>query len=276
MIEISNVELSKVLNLWTGTEDWHINKTLSGSLDCGPSIVRSGIDGEIYLPRHSKVGQKDYDLVNFMLKERKYPDDVADIFYPTGYINNHEVYVEWVKKWENVYGDKPQDDQLKTIDHSVPVRYDHLLSTEELVKRAQERWPDDRWSLNKGDLRGDGWWFGSEGEVIANANYGPRFDKYRTKLLTLISEAEETIERPVCQDIPEATETKAERFYAFLATPQPDISLGLWGIVRETKAPVRGGDEGWARENIGALTDCPIAQSEYMTVMDIPQDTVGV
>ena len=211
MIEISNEELAKVLNLWTGTDE----------------------------------------------------------------------YVKWVKKWEKRFGDKPQDDQPKDVDHceaseqpvvdhcegteqivdhSIPVRYDHLISTEELVKRARERWPEDGWEMRNSAIRVDGWTFGGDGEVLEDRDYSADFVDFRTKLLILIDEIES---KAVPMEIPESLivgppPTKAERFYTFLATPQPDISPGLWGIAAMVETPVRGGDGGWAREDVGGLTysDC--------------------
>lgn len=242
MIEISNEELAKVLNLWTGTEDWRV---CYGTLECSEWIQRKS-DGTICSPIENSEDKEAHALVNFMLKERKYPNDI-EVFYPYTYTNNPEVYIEWVKNWEKQFGDIPQEELCippseQIVDHSIPVRYDHLISTEELVKRAQERWPEDGWDNPKVGV------IDSEHRQFAcpTCTIGTLFNSdsicmleewcvLRAKLLTIISEAEQTIEKPVCQDIPTDSRTKAERFYSFLATPQPDISPGLWGIEREAE-----------------------------------------
>lgn len=255
MIEISNEELAKVLNLWTETEDWIIQRGKLFWVDW----VQRDVDGKVYDPEDYVLDKAAHDLVNFMLKERKYPGDkIQDVFYPSYGDSSHETYIAWVKKWEEIFGDKPQDDQPKDIDHSIPVRYDHLISTEELVKRAQKRWPDDGWSIEEGEICSKRYSFSEPGCGIILHSVHKGRDSYsglRSKLLTLISEADETVERPVCQDIPTDPQSKAERFYAFLATPQLDISPGLWGIATMVGAPVRGGDNlGWARKNVCSMT----------------------
>ena len=50
------------------------------------------------------------------------------------------------------------------------------------------------------------------------------------------------------------SETKGERFYAFLSAQHEDISAELWGLERGPQAPVRGGLNGWVREDVGCLT----------------------
>lgn len=259
MIEISNEELMKALNLWTETEDWALDT--SGKLCCGCWAQRMK-EGRIILPTDSEVDKAAHALVNFMLKERIWEDGKVLKYNPEE-INPVGTYTAKVEIWEKRFGDKPQDDQPKVVDHSIPVRYDHLISTEELVKRAQERWPDDGWQPYEGgggvpadnvcdNRKGKARYWYLEGGYVASIKLQP--PEQRAKLLALISEAQETVERPVCQDIPTDPRTKAERFYAFLATPRPDISPGLWGLEREPQAPVRGGDEGWARKDVGCLT----------------------
>ncbi len=250
MIEINNEELAKVLNLWTGTEDWTLD-TL-GKLCCGCWAQRMK-EGRVILPTDSKVDKEAHALVNFMLKERKYPNDVADVFYPVRKDAPNR-YVEWVRDWEKRFGDKPKDDQPKLIDHceaseqpvvdhSIPVRYDHIISTEELVKRAQERWPDDGWMIGQDNrIVSDGWFLTYDYKIQSDCTRGNgKFIKLRNKLLTLIDEARAEKTTPEILDKIEGGRkelcgtlmTKAERFYTFLATPQPDISPGLWGLERE-------------------------------------------
>jgi hypothetical protein len=60
------------------------------------------------MPRASK-DKEAHALVNFMLKERKDPKG-GQLIYPTGYTNNHEVYVEWVRDWETRYGGMSQEE----------------------------------------------------------------------------------------------------------------------------------------------------------------------
>lgn len=155
MIEISNEELSKVLNLWTGTDEWYEK----GTYLYWDDMCQRRSDGSTVLP--CDIDKKAHALVNFMLKERKYPAGGRSVFYPQSYTNNHEVYVEWVKDWEKRFG---------------------CMSQEELC--------------------------------------------------ILPSDSPVEVSKPCVVEDPR---TKAERFYAFLATPQPDISPGLWGIVREAE-----------------------------------------
>ena len=284
MIEISNKELAKVLNLWTGTEEWGVNE--NGTVKCDGWVQRNS-SGVVFLPTDDKP--KDHEahgLVNFILKERKYPAG-GKVFFPIHATHAAREYVLWVKDWEKRFSGRSQEELCippseQVVDHSIPVRYDHLISTEELVKRVQERWPKDGWHVHPGNMGGvpeksiccggksGGYWYTEDGCVTEGKAQPP---KKRTKLLTIISEAgldeqvnqiEETAEGEL-----RMPQTKAERFYTFLATLQPDISPGLWGNERELQAPVRGGDGGWAREDVGALSDCPIAQSEYRTVRDM-------
>lgn len=186
MIEISNEELAKVLNLWTGTEDWCVDEL--GYLDW-EGLWQRRSDGGLVAPSTTDV--EAHDLVKFMLKERKNPGCPKDVFYPSC-ANAPKYYVEWVKDWEERYVGMSQEELCippseQVVDHSVPAD----------------------------------------------------------------------------------SKTKAERFYTFLATPQLDISPGLWGIAAMARAPVRGGLGGWAREDVGALSDCHFAQSEYRTVSDM-------
>lgn len=199
------------------------------------------------------------------------------------------MYIEWLKAWEDRFGDKPQASEQvvdhcegteQIVDHSIPVRYDHLISTEELVKRARERWPEDGWYQYKGDEGGvpigsicdhgegnSGWWYTEDG-CVGRIKAHPL--EKRIKLLTFINEAR--AEKPTPEILEELEGcrkemqgTKAERFYEFLTTRQ-DNNGDLWGIVAtELQAPVRGGDDlGWARENVSALTkDIENLTSEY-------------
>lgn len=237
MIEISNEELSKVLNLWTETEEWESGS--AGWLHWS-NMAQRRADGSLVLPCHQD--KEAHALVNFMLKERKYLGSmVMDVYYPEGN-DAPGKYVGWVKDWEAEFGDKPQDDQPKVVDHSIPVRYDHVISTEELVKRAQERWPDDGWVVVSNEpisnVRDWGFGLGRGTSIRSYKGTTPEYIEFRAKLLTLIGEVKiplQSDKMPLEPPLIEDTRTKAERFYAFLSTPQPDISPGLWGIVREVE-----------------------------------------
>lgn len=156
MIEISNEELAKVLNLWTGTEDWRV---CYGTLECSEWIQRKS-DGTICSPIENSEDKEAHTLVKFMLKERKYPDG-GKVYFPFSCDGAHKTYVHWVKDWEKRFGGMSQEELC------IP-----LLPSEVEVSKS-------------------------------------------------------------C--VVEDPRTKAERFYSFLATPQPDISLGLWGIEREAE-----------------------------------------
>lgn len=266
MIEISNEELAKVLNLWTETDEWGIEEP--GKLICGVWVQRMQ-EGLIVLPCSAPNDQEAHALVTFMLKERKYPENVPNVFYPVGK-DAHEKYVKWVKVWEKRFGDKPQASEQdidhcegteQVVDHSIPIRYDHLISTEELVKRAQERWPDDGWDEKMGEPIVGSWGFGEggdEGILRPDNDKGKTaYNGLRTKLLTLIGEvkvplqSDKTIPKlPLIED----TRTKAERFYTFLATPQPDISPGLWGVDRGKEWCVEWSNTGWPLETTGGFS----------------------
>ncbi len=281
MIEISNEELAKVLNLWTGTEEWVVDDMRYLDWE---GLWQRRPDGGLVAPSTKDV--EAHALVNFMLKERKYPAG-GRVFFPIHATHAAREYVLWVTDWEKRFSGMSQEELCippseQVVDHSIPVRYDHLISTEELVKRAREKWPDDGWSSYEGgggvpvdnicdNLKGKPRYWYLEKGCLDRIRLQP--SEQRAKLLTIISEAgldeqvnqiEETADGEL-----RMPQTKAERFYTFLATLQPDISLGLWGNERELQAPVRGGDGGWAREDVGALSDCPIAQSEYRTVRDM-------
>lgn len=155
MIEISNEELAKVLNLWTGTEDWRV---CYGTLECSEWIQRKS-DGTICSPIENSEDKEAHTLVKFMLKERKYPDGDSVFYMSDG--RGPLRYVEWVKDWEKRFGNMSQEELC------IP-----LLPSEVEVSKSF------------------------------------------------------VVEDP---------QTKAERFYSFLTTPQPDISPGLWGIEREAE-----------------------------------------
>lgn len=262
MIEISNEELAKVLNLWTGTEEWKVIES-EKKLWCGDWVQRDS-DGNVYDPEDYAEDKAAHDLVNFMLKERKYPAG-ARVFFMVRADGAAEQYIEWVKDWEVRFGGGRLEPEVKAkdIDHSIPVRYDHLISTEELVKRAKERWPNENWNLNDTFVYSDNGrpaYFRHVEKQIQGGTTSclhQTWIKRRAHLLTLIDEARSEGTTPEVEDMAQQLEecrrvmpvTKAERFYAFLATPQLDISPGLWGLERELQAPVRGGDGEWPREN---------------------------
>lgn len=269
MIEISNESLAKVLNLWTGTEEWSVtgrNKDEEDWWLYWDGMCQRRADGSTVLP--CGIDKAAHNLVNFMLKERKYPEKGCKVFYPAGR-GGHERYVEWVKDWEERFGGMSQEELCippseQSVDHSIPVRYDHLISTEELVKRAQERWPEDGWYMKSNKIhRNTAVYYCSKGQVTEWFDLQCEVTaKFRTHLLAIIDEVRSERTTPeILDELEECrkelcvpSSTKAERFYAFLTTPQPDISPGLWGLEREPEAPVRGGNDlGWAREDVGGL-----------------------